>query len=379
MTIKIWSRIHTWTSLVSMLFLLMLCVTGLPLIFHHEIDELFEEEISAPPMAANTPRASLDRVVEAAQKLYPGQFILFMQPSQTEPVVSVATSSTAVPLPGMFRRTTFDARTVEVLGDEVPHLDVMNIILRIHRDMFVGLPGELFLGVIGLVFVVSIVSGIVVYWPFMRRLDFGSIRYTSSRVKWLDGHNLLGIVTVTWALVVGLTGTINTLAVPLSDLWRAQYLPTLLASYAGKPVARIPSIQAVVDNVQEKFPDRIITQIIMPTSGRFGSPQHLIVGTKGSTPFTARMREPILVDANDASNMIAPQVPWYLKVLQVSRPLHFGDYGELPLKIIWALFDIITIIILLSGLYLWAIKKRSFGIDRASRSIPRMVDPKREY
>jgi uncharacterized iron-regulated membrane protein len=176
-------------------------------------------------------------------------------------------------------------------------------------------------------------------------------------VKWLDGHSLLGIVTVTWALVVGLTGTINTLAGPLSDLWRAQYLPTLLASYGGKPVARIPSIQAVVDNVQEKFPDRIITQIIMSTSGCFGIPQHLIVGTKGSTPFTARMREPILVDANDASNMIAPQVPWYLKVLQVSRPLHFGDYGELPLKIIWPLFDIITIIILLSGLYLWAIKK----------------------
>lgn len=48
MTIKIWSRIHTWTSLVSMLFLLMLCVTGLPLIFHHEIDDLFEEEI--PPL-----------------------------------------------------------------------------------------------------------------------------------------------------------------------------------------------------------------------------------------------------------------------------------------------------------------------------------------
>lgn len=38
-----------------MLFLLMLCVTGLPLIFHHEIDDLFEEEISAPTMSADTP------------------------------------------------------------------------------------------------------------------------------------------------------------------------------------------------------------------------------------------------------------------------------------------------------------------------------------
>jgi uncharacterized iron-regulated membrane protein len=273
----------------------------------------------------------------------------------------------------------FDARTVAVLGEEVPHLDVMNIVLRIHKDMFVGLPGELFLGVIGLVFVISIVSGVVVYWPFMRRLDFGSIRSTFSRIKWLDRPNLLGIVTVMWALVVGLTGTVNTLASPLFDLWRAQFLPALLAPHVGKPVAQIPSIEAIVDSVREKFPDRIITQITMPTSGRFGSPQHVIVWTKGSTPFTARMLQPVLVDANDATSMIAPQVPWYLKALQVSRPLHFGDYGELPLKIIWALFDIITIIVLVSGLYLWIIKKRSFVADRTSRNVPQMVDPKREY
>ena len=32
--------VHTWSSLISTLFLLLLCITGLPLIFHHEIDEL---------------------------------------------------------------------------------------------------------------------------------------------------------------------------------------------------------------------------------------------------------------------------------------------------------------------------------------------------
>jgi len=37
----------------------------------------------------------------------------------------------------------------------------------------------------------------------------------------------------------------------------------------------------------------------------------------------------------------------------VSQPLHFGDYGGLPLKIIWALLDIVTIVVLGSGLYLW--------------------------
>ena len=39
-TIRRWSFIHTWTSLICTAFLLLLALTGLPLIFHHEIDHL---------------------------------------------------------------------------------------------------------------------------------------------------------------------------------------------------------------------------------------------------------------------------------------------------------------------------------------------------
>jgi uncharacterized iron-regulated membrane protein len=42
----------------------------------------------------------------------------------------------------------------------------------------------------------------------------------------------------------------------------------------------------------------------------------------------------------------------------MSRPLHFGDYGGLPLKIIWALLDIVTIIVLGSGVYLFVARSR---------------------
>ena len=45
--------------------------------------------------------------------------------------------------------------------------------------------------------------------------------------------------------------------------------------------------------------------------------------------------------------------PWYVTALQLSEPLHFGDYGGLPLKVLWALLDILTIVVLGSGLYLW--------------------------
>ena len=38
-----WSWIHKWTSLICTVFMLMLCITGLPLIFHDEIDGLLHE------------------------------------------------------------------------------------------------------------------------------------------------------------------------------------------------------------------------------------------------------------------------------------------------------------------------------------------------
>jgi uncharacterized iron-regulated membrane protein len=42
-----------------------------------------------------------------------------------------------------------------------------------------------------------------------------------------------------------------------------------------------------------------------------------------------------------------------------SQPLHFGDYGEMPLKINWALLDIATIAVLITGLYLWMARRRA--------------------
>jgi uncharacterized iron-regulated membrane protein len=55
-------------------------------------------------------------------------------------------------------------------------------------------------------------------------------------------------------------------------------------------------------------------------------------------------------------------MPWYVSALLLSQPLHFGDYGGLPLKILWAFLNSIAIVVLGSGLYLW-LKKRNVSLD----------------
>jgi uncharacterized iron-regulated membrane protein len=79
---------------------------------------------------------------------------------------------------------------------------------------------------------------------------------------------------------------------------------------------------------------------------------------RGKTPVTARLFKPVLVDARTAQLTASREPPWYITGLLLSQPLHFGDYGGMPLKIIWALLDVLTIIVLGSGLYLWWVKHR---------------------
>ena len=45
--------------------------------------------------------------------------------------------------------------------------------------------------------------------------------------------------------------------------------------------------------------------------------------------------------------------------LLLAQPLHFGDYGGAPLKLVWALLDMATIVVLGSGLYLWVKRGRA--------------------
>lgn len=70
-----------------------------------------------------------------------------------------------------------------------------------------------------------------------------------------------------------------------------------------------------------------------------------------------------MIDAQTAKLTDTREMPWYVKTLLLSQPLHFGDYGGLPLKIIWALLDLVTIVVLVSGLYLW-IKRRQHTEQR---------------
>ncbi|MCL4245258.1 MAG: PepSY domain-containing protein, partial [Candidatus Dadabacteria bacterium] len=211
-TIKIWYAVHKWTSLVCTVFLLLLCLTGLPLIFIHELSHLLDGEVATAAVPPGTPKKSLDEMVGKAREKYPDEYVRFLGWDEDEPdLLFVTFVPSRYDMSGEFRSVAVDVHTGGVVDFSLNRF--LDIMFHLHVDLFAGLYGMLFLGFMGLLFVASLVSGVVLYGPFMRKLDFGVVRKGGvTRLKWLDLHNLLGVVTLMWAFVVGGTGVINTLA-----------------------------------------------------------------------------------------------------------------------------------------------------------------------
>ncbi|MGV3654411.1 MAG: PepSY-associated TM helix domain-containing protein [Noviherbaspirillum sp.] len=370
MSFRAWYEVHKWTSLVSTVFLLMLCITGLPLIFSHEIDHALGKSVEPPALHAQAHRqADIDAIVADAQRRRPQDVLQFLVTEPDDPNVLFVRMADKITSSGLTAFYTYDLRSGEFLNAYPLGEGFMDVMLRLHVDMYAGLPGTLFLGFMGLLLVASLVSGVVVYGPYMKKLPFGTVRRERvARIKWLDQHNLLGIVTLVWFFVVGLTGVINTLNIPLFGQWQATELADLARPFQGKPPLQGPvSSAAAVKAAQRAEPDMALSFMAYP-GNNFSTPHHFMAFMRGSSPVSARLLKIVMIDAATSEVVTTREMPWYVSALMLSQPLHFGDYGGIGLKIVWLLLDLLTIIVLATGLVLWW-KKRHVTAEQRLRML----------
>jgi len=366
-SLRVWAWLHTWSSLVCTLFMLLLCLTGLPLIFHDEIDHLSGNEFTPPaltPAQSAAPRASLDTVLAAARARYPDRLVQYASQPLDEPRLwSVTLTPTLAPTFD-YKSIAVDARTGQVLGEYAVGKGFMDLMLRLHSDLFAGEAGKLLLGCMGLLLLVALLSGTVLYAPYMGRLSFGTVRRErATRIRWLDLHNLLGICTLVWCVVVGATGMINTWADLVVKHWQEDQLASLLAPYRGQaPIegGRRAPFEQTFEAALAHTPGMRLAFVAFPGTA-FSSAHHDTFFMRGNTPLTSSLLQPVLVDARTGEATAAPPLPWYLSALMLSQPLHFGDYGGLPLKLLWAALDVATLVVLGSGLYLWLQRRGWLG------------------
>ena len=84
-----WFWVHKWASLICTVFLLLICITGLPLVLRDELGDLLDDSLPYTSVPAGTPNVSLDSVVAASRDMYPREKIFSVFTDDDEPKIVV--------------------------------------------------------------------------------------------------------------------------------------------------------------------------------------------------------------------------------------------------------------------------------------------------
>lgn len=357
--------LHRWTSLVATLPFLILCITGTVLIFHEEIDDALDV-VPASQAAAGTPQRPLAEAVAKAQAAFPDERVISIgiDPNHHPGVQLVITAPRGDTGFDNAQLRFADLATGELLdGEPDPAKTLTGFLLELHAEWFLGPLGELIGALIALLVLISLLSGLVVYAPYVKRIAFGVLRRgRGARLLQLDLHNLIGAVVLGWALVVTLTGFLLGFGTIAIGIWQMTGLGQV-REYAAR-MEPVDALNPPVD-VDRVFaaaqaaaaPGWRVQSVIFPGSD-FSTPRHYTVLVGGSEGLDQRLFGVIIIDAATGEVALTPEVPVYIKAISLSQPLHFGDYGGLALKILWTACTWLTLFITANGAWLWWDRRR---------------------
>lgn len=351
--------LHRWTSLLATLPFLVLCLTGAVLIFDEEVDSA----MGWAPLASQSVRQApdFDQAVLAAmggaddlriQSLGPQRWL-----RDGLVPVRVAPADAQRFRDGEVRYVDASTGALSRPADAADEAQTpTQFLLELHAEWLLGFAGELLGALIALLVVLSLLSGLVVYAPYVRRLAFGRIRQGGSwRLAQLDWHNFIGVLVLGWALAVSITGLLLGLSTLSLSLWQYTELRQIQTDYPAAAIEQSPPphpVSAVLSTVRDAAPGWRPTFVTYPGS-EFATPGHYLVLLEGPAGLRERLAQIAVVDARSGALEQLRPAPWYLTLINLAQPLHFGDYGGLPLKILWLISTLLTLFITGNGAALW--------------------------
>jgi uncharacterized iron-regulated membrane protein len=357
-TLKRWYIWHRWSSLIVTPFLLVLCLTGLILIFHHEIDHLLGV-VPEANLRATQPATLADLVAKAqAERRDREPKYVFIEEDAPN-TVFVGMGAKGDSDSARAHALVYDLRSGEKLAAYDPRSTFTGVVFRLHANLLLGLPGELFIGAVGIGFFIALITGAVVYGPFMKRAIFGVVRRGQGcRLLHADLHNLAGIAILGWCSVVAATGILLSVGSLVLKYYQATDLAAMVAPFEGKPApAQLVTLDMAAKRAEAAWPGHRFRSVLFPGTNLAGRHHYAFFMTR-ERGFDSRVFKLAMVDAATGELTVATQAPVYIKALLVSQPLHFGDYAGLPLKVLWSVFTLLTTLITANGVYLWWIGRR---------------------
>jgi uncharacterized iron-regulated membrane protein len=382
---RIWLEIHLWLGLALGAVLSVAGVTGSILVFHHEVDAWLNPALYAVKdrggPAVHRPFPELSAAARAAM---PGDATLsFIHYPQHDDAPAVFTFSRPDP-DGAGRRVEqafVDPYDGQVLGvrlkrlsaDQLPATAV-GFVFELHYALLAGLTGEKILGWMTVGMLVSLISGVVLWWP--RRGRWGralTVKRGAGAARFnIDLHNVGGVYTLPLMFLVLLSGVYFVLPQQFMATARL-FSPGLERRYEVKPPLQPgrPFIapETAIEILRRDFPDGRLAWVYIPGERR---PTYMICrhGADTSSLFIDRVcvvlnaydGKLMHVETPDAADPMSAFIAW-------QWPLHSGQaFGEVGR---WLVFvcGLVCPLIFVTGFLHWRRKRAARRIAAARAAV----------
>ncbi len=374
--IKVHKRLHTWVGITAGWLLFVAFFAGALTMFKEPLDrwvragsepvrEAWAQPLDdglIPEMLARQPKAGAEFTVH----LRPAEHrpAPISGPHQTDPEGPGASVAPWVAGRNTAGRLQIWQQPPSVLGELVDLL---------HRTG--GVPGTLgdehlgvyLMGVAAVLYFLALVSGVVVLLPTLVK-DFFAIRPGANRKRfWLDFHNVLGITSLPFHVVISLTAIVFAFHDQFYGALREvvygrqpMFSPPAL-SLPVQPGAPLLPLSQLLKRVQDEAPGFEPTELLfMRSTGpramvrvALSHPDALVHGPRSAY----LLLQPQTGELLNSSMLPGRESPWSLPV-NTFFALHFGSYGGETIRWTYFVMGLMGAALFYTGNLLWLESRR---------------------
>lgn len=360
---KHWSKqlfaVHRITGLLAGAFLLLMSLSGSILVFTEEIDHVLYK--TAYHVTPGTQRQPLQSLYQTTQQSLPGNpYLLFVKIPQ-QPDQSVVLRAEYKPDHKVY--VFIDPYTGKILRQHSNTGYFTGWLLYLHFTLLSGTNGARVILIVGILLLLSLLTGTWIY-----RKAFGKVlrfqvkpEWHNRKRRWRNLHRIVGVWAILFNLLIVITGIMIELKVLDSRKQKEA---------KAVPIAATITFEQLLAKAQQAVPDFEAAGIRPPKKA--GDPIRILGHTPGQ-PEWAAYSTSVFFDSNTGSiSKITDfrRASFPEKLQAMVSPLHFGNYGGIPLKIIYCIFALTPGILSLSGFLIWFRRKYIIHTNRPGVRLP---------
>lgn len=336
-------RIHSYTGLLAGVFVLIMSVSGAILLMRPLVQKARLPEAT---VYNNRPWLTIDSAYNLVKQKYPNTHATQVILSQTsEPLYQFRVQGFDIQNEPLVFEVYIHAQTGRLLtpaqGFPARLNSLLNFARRLHGNLLLHKTGEWLLAFFGILFIISLISGIFLYWKEL-------IAFFSFRKKKKTGlHQWVGVLAIVANLFFGISGCWMQRYVWHSSFY-IKKMPVTLPKKAAAPGLAF-SLDNALQKVRRQYKMSIYT-VYYPSSP---AGNIAVYGSRQGNSFiySKQFSDAVFLDSTGDVKRTAflPDIPGQDRYDIANAQLHEGLYAPLPLRLLYFLFGLSGAILSITG------------------------------